>query len=155
MILPKEIKNKSTGDEAVFALVHYHIPSFVGSQSQTQPGRPGFVWWKKNSITECFFGYGNIQQFHLSYLCTFARNKFVSTAEAGAGCCHCIPVFISLCVSWLRIRVAVIYIVAGLGILENQQEKDQHAATALFLDLNGIHASQIFCRESKSDLHNC
>lgn len=115
---------------------------------------------KKNSISECFFGYWNVQQFHLSSFCTFAKITFVLTAKPRAACCHAVafanaPVFIPLCVSRLRIRVAVIHVIAGLCILENHEEKDQHAATPLFPDLNGMNASQIFCRESKSDLHNC
>lgn len=137
--------------------MHYHISSFVGSQCRVKHNQDGtgFVWEKNNSITERFFGYRDVQQFHLSSSCTFAKITFVLTAEPGAACCHAVPVFISLRVSGLRIRVAVIHIVAGLGILENQQEKDQHAAMALFPHRNGMNAFQIFCRESKSDLHNC
>lgn len=125
ILTKKKIRRRKKWDEAVFALVHDHISSFVGSQCRLKHKQDWLecVWWEKNSITECFSGYGNIPQFQLSSLCTAAKMTFVSTAEPGAACCHQVaftnkPVFISLCVSWLWISVAVIHIVAGIGILK-------------------------------------
>lgn len=67
-----------------------------------------------------------------------------------------LPVFISLCVSWLRISIVVIHVVAGIGILESHQEKDQYAHSGILLPaLYGIYESQIFWRERECDLHNC